>query len=410
MPTRNALDELMDDIFNIDSLDRPPYQPPIAGRQSSQKRKRDDDPPPAEPPQSQVDDETDDEVTPLTALTVPARFPNLFAHATPSNITPHRASLLEPESDDSGMVETARPTPPQLLTTGASTSTVRLQSTNTIRSNKKPAPVLYEPEDVGAIAASERSPQVQPPLGLFKPRVDVRVESEPEEQSGEQQKMLERLLLNAATNLDLTTPPEHRIDSPKAMTVQLLEHQKLGVEWMSVLNMLFEPSERGCNRGGILADDMGLGKTMQTIALMLLNPSPKADDYQHNCDKYDAQATTLIVAPTSLIYQWQEEIATRVGRDKRDKLKVLVYHGKEKSKAKDFRYYAVVITTYGTLLTEYPRLPKKKRGRKNKNGAEDTDEPEADAAYIEKNKGPLLKTRWWRVVLDEVVPYLLWVD
>lgn len=45
--------------------------------------------------------------------------------------------------------------------------------------------------------------------------------------------------------------------------------------------------------GGILADDMGLGKTLQTITYVLANPGTR----------------TLIVCPTSLAYNWQDEFS-----------------------------------------------------------------------------------------------------
>ena len=47
-------------------------------------------------------------------------------------------------------------------------------------------------------------------------------------------------------------PAEMRFPTPELMTIKLLPHQQLGVEWM--LKM-----ETGTNKGGILADDMGLG-------------------------------------------------------------------------------------------------------------------------------------------------------
>ncbi len=66
-------------------------------------------------------------------------------------------------------------------------------------------------------------------------------------------------------------------------------HQSQGVQWMLGREM----SGVGFP-GGVLADEMGLGKTVQTIATMLGNPQPNP---------------TLIVAPKSLLTQWQREIA-----------------------------------------------------------------------------------------------------
>ena len=45
--------------------------------------------------------------------------------------------------------------------------------------------------------------------------------------------------------------------------------------------------------GGILADDMGLGKTLQTIAFL--------------SSRLTKQSRVLILAPSSLIFNWQDE-------------------------------------------------------------------------------------------------------
>jgi SNF2 family DNA or RNA helicase len=92
------------------------------------------------------------------------------------------------------------------------------------------------------------------------------------------------------------------------------------------------------NKGCILADDMGLGKTIQSIALILTQPSDK-----------ESHRPTLIVAPLALIRQWEAEIKTKV---KPNVLKVQVYHGPQrKSVAHQLSQADVVITTYNGMLS-----------------------------------------------------------
>jgi SWI/SNF-related matrix-associated actin-dependent regulator of chromatin subfamily A3 len=119
-------------------------------------------------------------------------------------------------------------------------------------------------------------------------------------------------------------------------------------------------------KGGILADDMGLGKTLQIISLILQG----------------GPGTTLILAPVSVMSNWAQQIERHV--KKAFPLKVLTYHGSNRKRLnhRDFDEYDVVLTSYGTLSTEY--LP---RGVKT---------PEK----VPRKDG-LFSTNWARVVLDE---------
>ena len=68
--------------------------------------------------------------------------------------------------------------------------------------------------------------------------------------------------------------------------VQLRDYQRRGYEWLVSMDRM--------HMGGILADDMGLGKTIQVIAFLSSVQAPGR--------------TSLVVAPTSLTYNWLSEI------------------------------------------------------------------------------------------------------
>jgi superfamily II DNA or RNA helicase len=72
---------------------------------------------------------------------------------------------------------------------------------------------------------------------------------------------------------------------PTELNATLREYQVEGFKWMCKL------AEWGV--GGILADDMGLGKTIQTLAVIL---------------KRSAQGPCLVIAPTSVAFNWMREI------------------------------------------------------------------------------------------------------
>jgi hypothetical protein len=124
----------------------------------------------------------------------------------------------------------------------------------------------------------------------------------------------------------------HRFDgiapvaAPAGLQAQLRDYQSAGLAWMQFL--------RAYGFGGILADDMGLGKTIQTLAHILL---------EKEAGRLDCPA--LVVAPTSLMDNWQHEAARFAPG-----LKVLLLHGKDR--AAQFGQIAsadIVLTTYALL-------------------------------------------------------------
>ncbi|SFH32210.1 Superfamily II DNA or RNA helicase, SNF2 family [Desulfotomaculum arcticum] len=85
---------------------------------------------------------------------------------------------------------------------------------------------------------------------------------------------------------NITEPRDLEFNIPHNLKGELRDYQKVGFKWLKALAMY--------GLGGILADDMGLGKTIQTIAFII-------------SEKEKVQAPVLVIAPTSVVYNWQYE-------------------------------------------------------------------------------------------------------
>lgn len=121
---------------------------------------------------------------------------------------------------------------------------------------------------------------------------------------------------------------------PEGFVGTLRPYQKAGYNWLRFLNEF--------HLGGCLADDMGLGKTVQTLALL-----------QSEKEKGNT-GTTLLIMPTSLIYNWEME-ASKFTPD----LKILTYTGTLRNKDVDrFGLYDVVLTSYGITRLDIDLLQK----------------------------------------------------
>lgn len=115
---------------------------------------------------------------------------------------------------------------------------------------------------------------------------------------------------------------------PAELKAELRDYQHDGLNWLNFLDDF--------NFGGCLADDMGLGKTIQIIAFILSQREKRG------------HTTNLVVAPTSLLFNWQEEISRFA-----PSVKVLLHYGADRPKATaHMSEYEVVLTTYGMLLSD----------------------------------------------------------
>ena len=121
---------------------------------------------------------------------------------------------------------------------------------------------------------------------------------------------------------------------PRALKATLRPYQDAGLSWLRFIHDI--------GSGGVLADDMGLGKTVQTIALLLLIKQ----DEKH--------LRTLIVAPTSVVTNWERELARFSPT-----LSVALWHGiGRKEQGESIKEAEVVITSYALLRRDEEFLSK----------------------------------------------------
>ncbi|MDA7922630.1 DEAD/DEAH box helicase, partial [Verrucomicrobiales bacterium] len=109
-------------------------------------------------------------------------------------------------------------------------------------------------------------------------------------------------------------------DLSESLEETLRPYQREGVEWMKNL------ASQGM--GGILADDMGLGKTLQTLSFL-----------------YSVGGKSLVVCPSSLVFNWVEEALKFV-----PELKAVAIHGPNRKKTLEEHGDADIIVTSYALL------------------------------------------------------------
>lgn len=122
---------------------------------------------------------------------------------------------------------------------------------------------------------------------------------------------------------------------PKDVKATLRSYQTEGVQWLERLRLMY--------LNGILADDMGLGKTIQAIAAIT--------QYNQNATK-----PTLVVCPTSLLYNWKEEFHRF-----NPKMTTLVVDGipaQRKKLIADVKKHNVIITSYSLLQKDVEQYQK----------------------------------------------------
>lgn len=107
---------------------------------------------------------------------------------------------------------------------------------------------------------------------------------------------------------------------PKDLKADLRSYQKDGVNWLHFL--------KDAGLGAMLADDMGLGKTLQMLCVL--------------------EKRSLVVAPTSVLYNWGAEI-----KKFRPNLKVSYFYGPDRKLDLNSD---IVLTSYGVLRMDQDKL------------------------------------------------------
>ncbi len=140
--------------------------------------------------------------------------------------------------------------------------------------------------------------------------------------------------LNALRKNLTLSPPAGKAPLPTGLRATLRDYQQSGFRWMQFLARQ--------ELHGILADDMGLGKTLQTLTHLL------AEQESHRTEG----RPSLVVAPTSVVENWQREAARFTPG-----LRVTVLQGPRRHNSLDRLHQVdLAITSYALLSRDLDRL------------------------------------------------------
>ena len=116
---------------------------------------------------------------------------------------------------------------------------------------------------------------------------------------------------------------------PQNLNAELRDYQQEGYNWLKFLNEY--------QFSGVLADDMGLGKTVQALSLLL---SEKEEG--------KAKHPSLVIAPTSLMSNWRQEIEKFT-----PDLSILILQGLDRKKNfEKMDNFDLILTTYPLMFRD----------------------------------------------------------
>jgi SNF2 family DNA or RNA helicase len=152
--------------------------------------------------------------------------------------------------------------------------------------------------------------------------------------------------------------PEFQNQLPHGLKATLRPYQIIGYNWLIYM--------KNNGFGACLADDMGLGKTLQILSFLQFQKEQSSGIIQsagatanQNTDLFgnplaeqvpssESNYCTLVIVPTSLIYNWQSEAI------KFTNLKIYVHTGFNRSKfiKSKVNKYDLIISSYGTVRND----------------------------------------------------------
>lgn len=135
----------------------------------------------------------------------------------------------------------------------------------------------------------------------------------------------------------ILSPEVNEYEVSKNINAELRPYQMVGYRWLRTLAK--------SNLGGILADDMGLGKTLQSISYM----ASILDEHQEMKNSKESKDAVhfLVVCPTSLVYNWLDEIENFA-----PKLRATVISGNPQERQEMIER----IKEFDVLITSYPLI------------------------------------------------------
>ena len=192
-------------------------------------------------------------------------------------------------------------------------------STQTIQPGKKDAHIVHLPESVGKVGikvtnfedldfdAEDETTLRQAAMANAQSAVQE-AQDRARAFNGEENQLQSQFDEGEMNFQNPTSLGDVDVAQPSMLAAQLKEYQLKGLNWL--VNLY----EQGIN--GILADEMGLGKTVQSISVMA-----------YLAEKHNIWGPFLVIAPSSTLHNWQQEITKFVPG-----LKCLPYWGNAKDR------------------------------------------------------------------------------